>query len=339
MNNAREFNAIKGSLRLNYIGTICGIIVLFAIGFTSTFKGVKLYASSEVSYFIGLNTTLAIVAIGWIAGSFIGGAISSYVGQVTGASYSGIIWGLIVALAAIVIQLPMLIILTLFEVATAARSGELDSVIILLGIWGFMLSAGVLGGLFGEAFAKRCPRIIKPQTDPLSYSNIQPYWKLFILNFFTLGLFSIYWFYRNWRDFKEDIGWSLNPTWRTVGLLVPWLGIYFIYQQFRDIKELAKREGVKTHLSPVVNAICYYSLMAILSLSRPSTLAQFIFSAVVVLLIGGVLVPPQITLNAIWSKRQPLLSPRRSLTLSEAVFLVSGAVIFAVNIAQRMGIG
>lgn len=339
MNNEREFVTSEGPPRLNYIGTICGIIVLFAISITSTFQGAKLYSSSEVTYFIGLNSALAVVAIGWVFGSFIGGAISSYMGQVTSANYRGMIWGLIVALAAIVIQLPLLIILALFDIATATRSGELGSMIILLGIWGLMLSAGILGGLFGEELAKRFRRISKPQTGEPNYSNIQPYWKLFLLNFFTLGLFSIYWFYRNWKDFKEDLGWILNPTWRTVGLLVPWLGIYFVYQQFRDIKKLAELEGVKTNLLPIINAICYYSLMSILSFSRPNTLDQFAFDAFLLLLIGVTLIPPQRTLNAIWSKRQPLLSARKSLTLSEAVFLVFGIVIFAVNIAQRLGIG
>ncbi len=55
--------------------------------------------------------------------------------------------------------------------------------------------------------------------------------------------YLLYWFYRNWRDLRDEIGLKVRPGLRTVGLLVPLLNFYLIYDQFRLIRDADRTAG------------------------------------------------------------------------------------------------
>lgn len=54
-----------------------------------------------------------------------------------------------------------------------------------------------------------------PKQKPIRFFAISPL-KLFVLSFFTVGLYTIYWFYRNWKAVHEDTGEPLSPFWRAI---------------------------------------------------------------------------------------------------------------------------
>ena len=50
------------------------------------------------------------------------------------------------------------------------------------------------------------------------------------MNIATLGLYQVYWIYRNWRFFKERDGLSIQPFWRGV------FGVFFFNSLLNNIK-------------------------------------------------------------------------------------------------------
>lgn len=100
----------------------------------------------------------------------------------------------------------------------------------------------------GERMGTSGPGISK--SVDLEYSYGLPILHLVLFNIFTFGLYSIYWFYRNWKHLKAHKNLDISPGWRTVGLFVPVVGIIMAYEQFRDIKNFAEETGIKSYSSP-----------------------------------------------------------------------------------------
>ncbi|WP_456484229.1 hypothetical protein [Methanopyrus kandleri] len=67
------------------------------------------------------------------------------------------------------------------------------------------------------------------------------------------GYYQLYWFYRNWKDFKEYLGRDVNVVLRTIGLFVPFVNLYLVWKQFVEINELLEEAG----LDPCPTKILY----------------------------------------------------------------------------------
>jgi hypothetical protein len=109
---------------------------------------------------------------------------------------------------------------------------------------------------------------INPYTAPQSNLAVQPqeeaqfhvvatrkYWFLLIL---TLGLYEIYWFYCNWRLYKEQVDSNVWPVPRAI------FSVFFAHSLNRIVDERLKRQQLSHDWSPGLCATIFvvFSLMA-----------------------------------------------------------------------------
>lgn len=82
--------------------------------------------------------------------------------------------------------------------------------------------------------------------------------KFTVLFFITLGIYSIYWFYKNWSVYKAHNGASIWPIPRAI------FNIFFAHSLFRKIDEVIKNREKAFGWSPETLAT-FYVIFAILS--------------------------------------------------------------------------
>lgn len=69
-------------------------------------------------------------------------------------------------------------------------------------------------------------------------------WQAALLDFFTLGLYSIYWFYKHWRMIQISTGEKLSPFLRAI------FQIFFVFSLFKRIHntaQIAHYSGFNSH--------------------------------------------------------------------------------------------
>ena len=134
----------------------------------------------------------------------------------------------------------------------------------------------------------------------------------------TLGAYSFYWFYRNWRDLADITDDEIHPGLRTLGLVVPFLNIYLAYQQFRVVGELAAADGDRLRYDPGVLAALFFSLVAVGNLFALWPIS---------LLAALVTVPIQSALNRIWARREDGLPVRDRFEMYEVAIMIAGLLL------------
>lgn len=163
-------------------------------------------------------------------------------------------------------------------------------------------------------------------------SNVQPIYKLILLIILTGGLYQLYWFYRNWRDFKAHKNLDISVGLRTLSLFVPLVNLYFICTQFRDLRDYEVEAGVKTFQ--------LYGVMIIwVVLSYLSTRLAFYsnpFAGMASLLLAFCLVIPfylvQKTLNEYWMKEQGDLPLCKGISGGEILVLIIGLIFLGLEL-------
>ena len=97
--------------------------------------------------------------------------------------------------------------------------------------------------------------------------------KFFFLSFITFGLYSIWWFYKAWRFFKQLENSRSHPVIRAV------LGIFFFIPLTNKIINLAKRKSYQKNYSPTLLFIAYLFTISLSYLPAPFSLIS-IFASV-----------------------------------------------------------
>jgi len=69
-------------------------------------------------------------------------------------------------------------------------------------------------------------------------------WKLILLSIVTLGIYDVYWFYKNWKLVKEWTGSDIKPFWRAV------FGFFYCHALLSHIKECGDKAGTNPSFSP-----------------------------------------------------------------------------------------
>ena len=175
------------------------------------------------------------------------------------------------------------------------------------------------------------------------YSNAQARWRLILLSIITFGIYECYWFYRNWKHFKKHKCLNISPGWLTVGLFIPILNIFLIYNQFKYIRDFAVETGCKAYSSP--GWLCFgYIILHYISnrisldkwtLTDPTErLIVTIFELIFSLLAVWILAVIQKTLNDFWNKEQPGLQMRKGFSGKEVVSLIIGGIIWIFYIIE-----
>jgi hypothetical protein len=157
-------------------------------------------------------------------------------------------------------------------------------------------------------------------STPAPYSRGQHPFHLVALSIFTLGLYEVFWFWRNWRDLRDRSGLELSPGWCTLGLLVPVINVALVYQQLRLVRDAAKTRGVEPTYSPFAVTAAFFAL----AIAGNLTLVW-----IVSLLNVLPLVPVQQTLNQLWRVEQPDAQLRERFAPYEMAAMVAGAAATA----------
>lgn len=160
-------------------------------------------------------------------------------------------------------------------------------------------------------------------------SNAQYPWRILLFSFLTFGLYQFYWFYRNWKHLKTYKKLNISPVWRTVGLLVPFYGIVLVYEQFRDIRDIAQQVGYKKlSLGWLLTGYLVSNALSFI-LSGLST----IFVLLCIMAISAILMAFQKALNHLWAKEQPSLQKRNDFSRGEIIIISIGSILWLLLIA------
>jgi predicted Zn finger-like uncharacterized protein len=87
--------------------------------------------------------------------------------------------------------------------------------------------------------------------------------KLILMSLCTLGLYQIYWYYKNWSILKHGTGQNIRPFWRAI------FAVFFCYSLFKSVKQSAHSLGIPCQMSPGLLACVYIVLSATWRLPDP----------------------------------------------------------------------
>ncbi len=91
-----------------------------------------------------------------------------------------------------------------------------------------------------------------PEGEPVFFA-VSPL-KLVVMSTVTLGIYEIYWFYKNWKLIKQRTESDIMPFWRA------FFAVLFCYSYFREVKEVAASRGISFRSSPGFLAIAWILL-------------------------------------------------------------------------------
>ncbi len=159
------------------------------------------------------------------------------------------------------------------------------------------------------------------------HSYGQPVRNLVLLSLLTLNLYQLYWFYRNWKHLKSHTGADIRPGLRTVGLLIPIVSFFLIYDQFDDIHDLSTGRGIAAlgvRYSPMGLMLAYVLINALWMVpGRVSLLGVLAFIPLVYV---------QRALNDYWQHEQPDRAMRRRFSGGEIGVLTIGGIFTALAV-------
>jgi S1-C subfamily serine protease len=150
------------------------------------------------------------------------------------------------------------------------------------------------------------------------YGDGQPVWQLVLLSLLTLNLYHLRWFYRTWKQLKQDQDQHMSPFLHTLGLLVPILNIALVLNLFREIKEYAEDAGVPPRWGPGAPLAGFFGLGLLWWLPEPWSLLACASVAPLAVV--------QSALNRYWKVRQPALPMRTALSGGQTATVVAGGI-------------
>lgn len=144
-----------------------------------------------------------------------------------------------------------------------------------------------------------------------------PLWQLVLFHTITLSLYDFYWFYRNWKQVYEHNHLEKRALLLTLGMLIPGLNIFLLWELLADIKTFAEKEGVPSFNHPAWLSVLYCVLCNAIGF-LPDSMAVYLFLALPLTVFPLVIV--QKTLNRYWDKVQPERVRKTGLSWKEVVF-------------------
>ena len=148
-----------------------------------------------------------------------------------------------------------------------------------------------------------------------SFSKVIPIWKFVLLAFITFGIYELYWFYKNWKFFKEYNNIDIYPFWRA------FFGYFFVYSLLERILNLTKEEGYTKTFSSIGLAIFWIVMIFLSWLPDPYWLISF-FSVLA-------LIPPLQAMNYYWDKTQPDL-PEKPFAWWQTILIGVGVLLWVL---------
>ena len=118
---------------------------------------------------------------------------------------------------------------------------------------------------------KRLDALVPDKKDKVDSQNISPqtqYFtvpnrKLILLCVLTLGIYEVYWFYKNWKAVQLQEQKRILPFWRAV------FSLLFCYSLFKRIVLAAKQKGYQPKMQHGALAVLYIAFSALYKLPDP----------------------------------------------------------------------
>lgn len=169
---------------------------------------------------------------------------------------------------------------------------------------------------------KRGPslRSSEQETQPLElgyYFSVSKQ-KLIVMSVFTLGLYQLYWFYKNWELIRRRTGRDIIPWVRAI------FAIFFCYSLFKSVKESADSHGIHSAISPAGLALAYIAITLCVRLPDPYWLVS--------LLAFLPLLPAQGAINNINSNTVPIADPNDRYTGKNVIILILGSFLLIITV-------
>lgn len=140
--------------------------------------------------------------------------------------------------------------------------------------------------------------------------------KLVLMSICTMGLYELYWFYKNWVLIKERERTGIMPFWRAV------FAYFFCYSLFKSVQASAEAVSPHTSISPGPLAAGWIVVTLLWKLPDPFWLVTYL--AVLVLL------PVQKVVSGINESVAPDHNKNERFTSWNIVALVVGGLFFAL---------
>jgi len=132
----------------------------------------------------------------------------------------------------------------------------------------------------------------------------------------TLGIYEIFWFYKNWSLIKQREKSDINPFWRAV------FGFFFCYQCFSHIRSEAETLGIRPTPPAGLLAIAWIITTSLWRLPDPYWLASY--------LAFFWLLPAQVVANKVNAQIAPNHDPNGFFGGWNIVAVVVGSVSLAL---------
>lgn len=87
--------------------------------------------------------------------------------------------------------------------------------------------------------------------------------KLWVLSIASLGIYELYWFYKNWQWVRTYQSPEILIVWRTL------FSFILAYDLFKRVKYVAEENGIAVSFNPVRSAVIYLVLSIAGSLPEP----------------------------------------------------------------------
>lgn len=163
----------------------------------------------------------------------------------------------------------------------------------------------------------------------VEYVKKQPIWAFCLLSFLSFGLYTIYWFYKNWCFFRDLYDWDIYPVWRAV------FDIFFAHTLLEQINDRAMAKG-----HPGISSNLWasgYVAVSVLARILDRTLPPSLSVLAVFLPPFLFLIPSVMQVNYLYDKEhpneyQPVFGP------GEFVVLALGGILMGFVILSALGL-
>lgn len=220
------------------------------------------------------------------------------------------------------------LIVGIYEITVAFRTW--DAVGNFLVLYGIVFSVFIVLRLIWRWVSEKWLKPF-PKADQNSNALFFPIGipKLIVLSIFTFGLYSFYWFYKNWKYVQSTTDEQINPVLKSIFYPVC---AYFL---FRRIRNYAKESGSNLSLHAgfwaTILGLCYLIDMVPLGNLIPQW-SLAVLGLLMFFLEFAVLIPVQTVINQLNSRFAPTVDLNQRLKPIDAVVCVIGSVILAVII-------
>ena len=140
--------------------------------------------------------------------------------------------------------------------------------------------------------------------------------KLIVMSVCTLGLYEVYWFYKNWRLIKEREKLAIRPFWRAL------FAVFFCHSCFRNIQTTAQSLSLKRSIAVGPLAAGWIILTVLWRLPDPYWLVTY-FAVLF-------LVPVQTLVNDVNEAVVPGYKENRRFTAWNIATVVFGGILFVL---------